>query len=161
MLSIVRQQRDAMLTNNFVGSIESYLLNMNLAEPHTVHSALLTISDLNSFSEALQALDDYTYLTVRWFSPLSYQTGDQIGESVCFKFSWLWLSCTLDLLCPDFALIHTRLITLVKTLLASSDLIQCHIAVHCHWLLIQSTEPQQNVLIQRTHFLDEFFKRIE
>lgn len=65
MLSLVRLQRDTMLTNSYLDAIKQFLSKLQPSEPHALFHALQIIADLNFFSEALQALDDYTYLTVR------------------------------------------------------------------------------------------------
>lgn len=66
MLSLVRLQRDLLLTNSLLLAIKISLKEISVSDPNGLYYVLQAISDLKSLSEAMQALDDYTFLTVRW-----------------------------------------------------------------------------------------------
>jgi len=66
VLAVVRLQRDAMMTQLPLTAIEECLKTRPTPHSKALDHALQSIADIDALSQALQSLDDFTFVTVRW-----------------------------------------------------------------------------------------------
>ena len=64
-LAVARLQRDSMLVRLPLQALEAAIQAWPASDPAALDLALQAVADVDALTEALQALDDFTFVTVR------------------------------------------------------------------------------------------------
>ena len=64
-LAVARLQRDSMLVRLPLQALEAAIKASPASDPAALDRALQAVADVDALTEALQALDDFTFVTVR------------------------------------------------------------------------------------------------